>query len=145
MCVMCVCVCVYVCVVCVCVGCVCGVCVCEGEICMLYFMYHFGMNQRYHTTTRSSELTPTHSSTYRDVVLVIVFEVVNEVQVSEESLRGSPVVQDLLPRPGWVVDLVWLDVPHDTHGRHHQLHTSRRALHGLYDCDVCRLCVCVGV
>ena len=71
------------------------------------------------------------------------------MHVSEKFLRRSPEVKDLLSGAGWVVDLVWLDVSHDTDGSHYQLHTSRRTLHGLHNGDVCRLgggegggCVC---
>ena len=82
---------------------------------------------------------PPSPPTHRDVILVVVLEVVEEVHVSEKFLRWSPEVKDLLSGAGWVVDLVWLDVSHDTDGSHYQLHTSRRTLHGLHNGDVCRL------
>ena len=45
----------------------------------------------------------------------------------------------LLPSAGWVVDLVWFDISHDTDGSHHQLDAIRRILHGLYNSNVSRL------
>ena len=64
------------------------------------------------------------------------------MHISEKFLRRSPEIEDLLSGAGWVIDLVCLDVPHDTDGRHHQLHTSRRTLHRLHNSDVCRLGGC---
>ena len=82
---------------------------------------------------------PPSLPTHWDVILVVVLEVVQEVHVPKKFLRRSPEVKDLLSGAGWVVDLVWLDVSHDTDSSHHQLHTSRRTLHCLHNRDVCRL------
>eukprot|EP00968_Pinguiococcus_pyrenoidosus_P027389 scaffold7375_cov268-Pinguiococcus_pyrenoidosus.AAC.39 len=69
----------------------------------------------------------------RDVVLVVVHEVLQEARVGQQVLLGRlPVVVHLLGPAVGVLDLHGLHAHHDAHGRHGDPHGARRLGHALH-------------
>ena len=65
---------------------------------------------------------------WRDVVLVIALQTLQEFQVAQQFLRRSPEILDHLAGSARVRFTLGLNAQHDTHRLHHNLHSTRRIL-----------------
>ena len=71
----------------------------------------------------------TKKFTHGNVIFVEFTQRIQEIHVSQQLLRWSPIIGYLFPRSRWIVNPIRFQIFHDTDGRHDKSDTWRWTLH----------------